>query len=185
MLDHEQRIKKIVQTPASPPSMGVDNSYLERSLDDEVKARFFTQHVPVTEEWIRWVESKRQFRDLFSLTTTLNKSSAALAWWFAEHVVPTHPDESLLVVQRMGGQFQHILWMAVVREFHKSKPTSDTLGKWIPLLLHHEYACESREELDFVFTACSWPDDAVAALLLFEHLASPQLVLRRPLRVSP
>lgn len=181
VLDHEQKIKDMVQLP--PPLEPEDADYIEDALGNPVKARFFAQHARGP-EWLRWADSKPAFEEMFGAVGPGNQTSRILADWFAEHFVCEYTEEALGLVRRRGSLLKPVLWEAVAHAIalklgDDARPNARTVAKWITVLLRSPYPKRSSHLLIFLLEGCRRPEDNLTAILLFEHLTSPQSRLER------
>lgn len=175
-LDHERRIKVIVELP--PTQDLIDSDYIESSLKQPETIRYFCRHAK-SSEWLRWAEDKGCFSTLFQPGENVDEGAIEIAQWFAENYVCEHPDEALSLVQRQGQKLNYPLWSSICARLHRSpKPDSRTLAKWIAVLIDSAESHFSSQSLSFILSDSSFPDDNLTALLLFEHLTKPRLELK-------
>jgi hypothetical protein len=178
VLDHEQNIKNIVDRPV--PLGGEDLDYIERMLGDVSTAQFFTRYAK-TVDWLQWIESKQPFTRLFENSPDLPPVERMLAWWFAHEFACKHPAEALAVVRRKGQLLGRVLCIALGQSFHANRPSPEILGKWIPLLIKSRTSESHDDFLHYILHASSYPEDAATAVVLFEYLTKPSVVLKQDL----
>ena len=173
-LDHEQKIKGIVEEPV--PLGGEELDYIERALGDATTTQFFIRYAKSV-DWLLWIESKEPFLRLFQS----HADSAGIDWqlsnWFAQNFVCEHPVQALAVVRRRGQQLGPQLWLAIARSFFVDRPSSETLGKWIPLLIKSRPAGYHDDFLQYILHGSRYPEDVTTSLMLFEHLTRPSILL--------
>jgi hypothetical protein len=173
LLDHRQSVAQLLSTP--PSNVPEEMSYLESVLADDDKVGFFTEHARSV-EWLSWVSTRPRFRQLFEQSP----GGGVLAYWFAEHYVlkQERTNAALAVLQAAGGRLGPALWSAIGHTLHaRQEDRSEWLSPWVVLLVRD--APESGELwLDYALVASRWPQDRATALLLFDHLTEPKVVLR-------
>lgn len=177
-LEHEQRIKRIVESP--PPLEPEVADYMEGTLKELPTARFFARYAR-TSEWLHWAEQKGAFSTLFKPGEQIDEIAQTIAIWFAENYVCQHPGEALALVQRQGQVLNPILWRAIARHlvFCEPRPDAETLASWVTVLLRSAPEPERQSNfLDYLVDSCCHPEDDVPALLLFEHLTRPYLIMK-------
>jgi SIR2-like domain len=135
ILDHEQQIRTIVESP--PPLDRETADCIERALQDRTTTQFFTRHARMP-EWLFWAETKGPFKSLFQVEGALDPVAIELAAWFAKTYVCQHPGIALSVVHRQGQSFHRILWDAIAAEvaFHQPTLALEILAAWVTVLLH-------------------------------------------------
>lgn len=174
-LDHERRIKEIVELP--PTLDPIDSDYIESSLKKLETVRFFRRHAKLP-EWLRWAENKGVLSTLFQPGEKVDGIAVEIADWFAENYVCEHPDKALALIQRQGQKLNYALWSSIVARLHRSpKPDSRILAKWIAIIIDSAESDYSSQILEFMLIDSSFPDDNLTALMLFEHLTKPNLEL--------
>lgn len=178
VLEHEQHIKNIVSGPV--PLGGEDVEYLERMLKDFSTAQFFTRHAK-TVDWLQWVQSKPCFAKLFEHSFNVGPVEQALAWWFAQEFACKHPAEALEVVRRNGETLGPALCVALGQSFHVTRPSSENLGRWIPLIIKSRPPQLRDDFLHYLLYGSRFPEEGATALLLFEHLTKPEIILKQDL----
>jgi SIR2-like protein/uncharacterized protein DUF4020 len=174
-LNHEERIKSIVQRPVSLDPEELD--YIEGACKERHLLQFFTRYAK-TPDWLRWVESKGLLAKLFSYTSTYGETDQQFAFWFAQHFACEHPEDAMAVLKRQGGFVAPLLWNQIALSFHQAHPAHDVVAKWTPLLVTSEPPQGSNNLLDYRLSVCRFPEDEATILLLFEHLTRPRIVLQ-------
>ena len=174
ILDHEQRIRTIVESP--PPLDKETADLIDRALREHTTTQFFTRYAK-TPAWLLWAESKEPFKSLFQVDIAPDQISVELAHWFARTFVCQHPGVALSVVERQNQCLHHILWGAIA--FHLSSGETaliqEVFARWVVVLLRSQPS--SSNFLSFLLNRCQ-PQEAVTAILLFEHLTRPHLDLK-------
>jgi hypothetical protein len=177
-LKHEHRIKEIVSLP-SPPLESKDLSYLENTLTDIAKIGHFTKHCNKTLDWLSWVDKQGVFNELFQLNSPVSEISRQVSWWLAEYVI-IFPEETLRFFQGKGNLINFNLWSSILRKIWSNdnvRIESNIFLRWSIFLLQDcqvQYKSDSND-IDYLLKKCKYPDDRLAALLLFEYLTKPQL----------
>ncbi|PNR89086.1 hypothetical protein CN13_04140 [Petrotoga sp. HKA.pet.4.5] len=177
LVEHEQRIKDLVQLP---PSLDrEEDSYIEEVIKDPIKVNIFTKYAERV-EWLQWAEGKGVFKPLFSLNNPSDEISDAFAKWFAEKYACRYPEDALAVVQKQGQVLSPLLWKNIAGNlgFSESLPEPTTLAKWVELLLIAPiYPSTQGNSLDFLLQKCCSTEYATIAIRIFKYLSTPYLVL--------
>jgi hypothetical protein len=181
-LGHADRIRELVQAP--PPLEADAAGYLETTLRDPVAIRFFTAHAR-SPEWLRWVEEKGAFAPLFT-DAGCDGVAEEIAQWFAEHFAVEHAKLALELVARQGLTLNWVLWNAIGRELalREERPDPTVLSAWTAILVRSARPGWARAYLGHLLQACRYPEDRVAAVILFRHMTRPLLALDRPLGLA-
>jgi len=177
-LDHERRIRELVEVP--PPLDQEAQDYLKDSLREVSNVRFFVQHA-TTPVWLSWVEQNSQdFVRLFDPSHTGNDQlSQTWASWFSFNFVWSNSEEGLAFLQRRKLRMSRLLWYSIATRLwinHEKAPDSTRYGKWVSVLLESVPLGE-YESLGYLLKSCHHPDDKRVAALLFMHLTNPSLKL--------
>lgn len=173
-LETEEKIKRIVEGPVPLDIEELD--YVDAALAQISTVRFFTRHANRL-DWLHWIEDKGPFLRLFRSDTTFTDSDWELARWFAQSFVCKHPDSALAVVRRKGQLISPILWTAIAASFHTNEPPSEVVKKWIPLLIKYPTPRSGGDFLEYTLHRSKYPNDLNSALLLFDYLTRPDIVL--------
>ncbi len=173
-LESEAAVKDIVEQPLS--LNGDDLDFIENSLGNISTLRFFTHHTKRL-DWLHWIEEKDPFKRLFSENVVPTESDWQLATWFARAFVCKHPDSALAVVRRKGGTITRVLWAAIAASFHTERADTSVVRKWVPLLIRYPTPAIGGDYLEYTLHRSIYPDDATSALLLFEYLTRPDVIL--------
>src|SRR4029077_4058759 len=80
-LDHEEKIRSIVQQPVTLDLEELDY-LLERVCKQIHLAQFFTRHAK-TPDWLRWAENKGLLTNLFKQAPVFGEIDSLFASWFA------------------------------------------------------------------------------------------------------
>jgi len=176
VLDHEERIKAIVEKPVALDPEELD--YIEAACRDATLAQFVVRHCRAA-DWLRWMEAKKLLSNLFKQNASATEVDLLLARWFAQWFACPQPDDALAVLQRQGGFIAPFLWDEIALSFHRVKPTYEAVGKWIPLLVSSQPHYGSRDLLVYRLCACELPRDEQITFILFEHLTRLRIRLRK------
>jgi hypothetical protein len=177
LLDHRQRIAQLVAAP--PSTVPEETSYLSSVIGDEHTVRLFTD-LAGGEAWLTWVAAQPESRQLFDPTAGASACSWALADWFARQWLADEASSNvgLGIVSAAGGHLSGRLWNAVGRELHvRGAPRAPWLQPWVTMLIE-SVPPGDRDWLEFALVASRLPDDRDAALLLFDYLTEPHIVLK-------
>lgn len=177
-LDHAQRIRNIVESNSLPSQE--DEDYLERILKEPSTVLFFANYAK-NPKWLEWIEGKKIISSLFNPEIQLNDIERELALWFAQKFVCEYPDEALAVIQRHGQRLNSFLWYKIADRLFSCDPHPEAsiLTKWIIILLQFPYSYKEFKLLDYILNKCRYPEDNFTALLLFEYLTKPQVILEK------
>jgi hypothetical protein len=181
VLDHEERIKTIVERPVSLDPEELD--YVEGACKDATLAQFFVRHCRMP-DWLGWIEGKELLGNLFKQNVAPTELDRFFASWFAQWFACPHPDDALAVLQRQGGFIAPFLWDQIALSFHQIKPTHEAVAKWIPLLVDSQPHYGSRDLLAYRLCVCEFPRDEQTILILFEHLTRFRIRLRKKLSIA-
>ena len=174
ILDHEQRIRTIVESP--PPLDKETADLIDRALREHTTTQFFTRYAK-TAAWLLWAESKEPFKSLFQVDIALDQISVELAHWFARTFVCQHPGVALSVVERQNQRLHPILWGAIAFQLSSGETAliQEVFARWVVVLLRSQPPYSNF--LSFLLKRYQ-AQDAVTAILLFEHLTRPHLDLK-------
>jgi hypothetical protein len=180
-LDHEQKIEEMVRVP--PPLEPEDADYIEGALKDPTRAQFFVRYAGGP-EWLRWADRQPAFDRMFESAPSEDRVSRLLSLWFAQNFACEHPEEALGVVRRRGSRLSPILWEDIAFVIASklegdTPPNSQTVARWVAVLLGTAHPEVSSESLAYLLEGCRRADDGSTAVLLFEHLTSPRTRLGR------
>ena len=174
MTDHAQRVRDIVG--GAPPLSREDQSYLEDTVADPVRVRFFADHARGL-PWLRWVIQQPQFQSIFEPLETVGKVGTTLSWWFCRNYVANQEltAEALRVVGENGGRLGPALGARVLDTLsHGSEdPDLGLFPRWIPLVLAEELPAGGRRRLSWWLRTCDPIRDREIALLMFDYLSAP------------
>ena len=176
-LEHEQKIKSIVQRPLSVDVEELD--YIDSSLRDPAKVRFFTRYARGT-DWLAWIENKEVFKRLFRSEIVFTEIDNTLSEWFAENFVCENASAGFAVVHRNSQMIGLLLATSIARQLWVRKPRSTAeIGKWIPLLTSPSSAAPRGKYLEYILANAVFPEDRAASVILFEHLTRPEILLKK------
>lgn len=183
-LDHEERIRRIVDL--GPPLDQNEIDYIADVLKQAPTARLFANYAK-TPEWLRWCENRGLLDDLFDPLSKPDDLASELALWFATNYVGSHSEDGLSSVQRKGPLLSWILWNQIAAHLWRRHDTIDPVirAKWVPVLLRSAPHVFNRDMLlEYILSACKHPDDDRSALLLFQYLIRPEVVLKKAINFS-
>jgi len=174
VLETEEKIKRIVEAPV--PLDTDDLDYIESILADVATTKFFTRYAKRL-DWLRWIEDKEPFKRLFRTNSATTEIDGELALWLARSFVCKHPANALALLRRKGQLITPLLWTAIAASFHTEKPPSEVVRKLVPLLIRYPTPRIAGDYLEYTVHRSVYPDDLNSALLLFEYLTRPEIVL--------
>lgn len=176
---HERRIKEIVSSP--PPLEPEEADYIKAALKDPIKFKFFARYAKSL-DWLHWAEKNEAFLYLFKSTGEPESldMEMAIADWFADRYILTHPNESIALVYRNGPIINCTLWYAIVYKLHsiKEMPEPDIFAKWIIFLIQQHNAWYRTDRLDYMLSKCRYPQDNMTAWMLIKYLTRPKVDLK-------
>jgi hypothetical protein len=176
-IEHEEKIKSIVQRPLSVDVEDLD--YIESCLGDLTKARFFRWYAKRA-DWLTWIENKEAFARLFRRDTKFTEIDSELAQWFAENFVCQNSAAGLGVVLRKAQVIAPLLATYIARKLFTEKPRpTGAISTWVPLLVGLQSTQFSYQLLEFILADSVFPDDEASALILFDHLTKPEILLKK------
>lgn len=175
----EERIRTILTSSlALTPE---DDDFLSSAIAQIDTLRFFTRHARDL-KWLKWIESHKEFQRVLAAQSGYTQADAELATWFADHYALTQIEEALDIVRRQESRLSPILAGTISMTLFRNKIHGEVLSKWIPLLLDSGVPPGHNRVLEYVLSNCAYPEDSVAALLLFEYLTCPRPKLKESLR---
>lgn len=189
LLGQAQRIESIPEAP--PPLEGEDSDYLTFSITKLETARIFFRHIrpPKIEptHWLIWMDNHGLLKPLFDPQAKLEEWEYELSIWLAEQFVAAHPQELLSSIHRNGGRLHqdlcfHIWGVLFRRESNPKIPS--VFSQWTALLLSQDSDVLSRSQWGFLLIKCHIPADKTVALLLFDRLTRPRVILDEELDFS-
>lgn len=177
LLDHRQRVSDLLAAP--PSQIPEEESYLETIVASEQTARFFAEFARGP-QWLSWASGRPEFRRLLDSADGNVTGSAVLATWFADHYVTNEElsEQALALISEAGGRIGPVLWSEIGRNLQRQTvPRPAWLTRWLVLLVRNAPAT-AQPWPEYALHDSVWPDDRMAALLLFDHLAEPQPTYR-------
>lgn len=117
---------------------------------------------------------------MFDSNGPATASTSALAFWFAQQCLTDEALSSvgLSIVSEAGGRMSASLWNAIGQQLHaRGSPRAAWLRPWVTLLVENAPR-EGRDWPEYALVASTLPDDRDVALLLFDHLTEPHIVLK-------
>jgi hypothetical protein len=166
-LDHEERVKSIVQQPV--PLDPDEQDYIEESCKDPSRLQFFTRHATKT-DWLQWVDSRGLLENVFAGNPSPRNVDEQLAFWFARNFACDHPNESLATVHRHNDRVSFLLWNHICWAFHSKKPVKEVVAKWVPILLATAPQKANGDWLEYMLCAREFAEEKETILLLVEYL---------------
>lgn len=176
-LDHENRVRELAK--AAPPIGQEDADYVAAALGDDVRRRFFVEHVSGL-EWLRWVDSRHFLDGLFTEEIRPGESQRVLAHWFANRFVIDYPVQALDLVAAHGGALNPHLWFSLVlRLLRDPLPGADVLARWVVVLGANRIPDNGGDFLGQLLGTCTTEGHAPAGLLLLAMLSNPRQTLEK------
>ncbi|MCY4371811.1 MAG: DUF4020 domain-containing protein [bacterium] len=174
MTDHAQRVRDIAG--GAPPLSREDESYLEDTVADPVRVRFFTDYARGL-PWLRWVVQRPQFQSIFEPLETVGKVGTTLAWWFCRNYVANEEltADALRVVGENGGRLGPALGARVVDALSRGSGDAGlgVFSRWVSLVLAEELPAGGRRRLWWWLRTCDPMRDREMVLLMFDYLSVP------------
>jgi hypothetical protein len=177
LLEHRQQIAQLVAAP--PSSVPEEKSYLASVIGHGQLVTLFTD-LTHGESWLRWAAAQPECRPMFDSNGPATASTSALAFWFAQQCLTDEALSSvgLSIVSEAGGRMSASLWNAIGQQLHaRGSPRAAWLRPWVTLLVENAPR-EGRDWPEYALVASTLPDDRDVALLLFDHLTEPHIVLK-------
>ena len=176
-IEHEEKTKTIVQRPVSIDVEDLD--YIESGLADLTKTRFFSRYA-TRSDWLAWIENKEAFVRLFRRETKFTEIDEELSRWFAENFVCQNSVAGLGAVLRKGQQIGPLLRISILSKLFREKPRpTSAIGIWVPLLAGMQPAPFGSQTQEYILAHSAFPDDKVSALILFDDLTKPEILLKK------
>ena len=178
MLDHDRRIAKIVA--GVPPLSPDDESYLDTAVADPEKVSLFTTHARGV-EWLRWMNSRPQFKALFDPAASFGRTEHSLKAWFSDHYAANEDlaGDALALVPSNGGLVNRELWFSLVQDLSRpDQIRSEDVNRWIPVLVH-TMPPGCNDWLGMLLSGCDFPRDNDLALVLLNRILEPRVVAAR------
>jgi hypothetical protein len=187
LLDHHQRIRELVSTASEPTPDEL--SYLEASLQRPDRVDFLCEYASDI-SWLRWASTREPFKEVFDRSTTPNRVTDRIAYWFAEEFA-VKDDAGVDEEQRpsavawatfaeAGGILSTSAWNAIAREVHGCKDNRPAhVSRWLWVLMEQEHAGCAPDYLDYALRTVDVWDEQDLALALLGHLMTPRLVPER------
>ena len=182
-LDHMHKVRLIAESGPPLEPEGID--YVHDVLAKPELIQHFVRYAR-GDDWLRWVEQEHFARALFQPTDVENEVTRKLADWIARNYVAEHPGETLALIHRQGGLFGQSLWKSIASELGRDETGvhEQLLVEWVVLLLQSKQPSWKSDLLEGVLLNCQYPEDTIAAELLFEHLLTPHAETRPGFRVG-
>lgn len=176
VLEHEEKIRSIVQRPLSVDIDELD--YVEASLSDVTTVCFFTRYAK-TADWLTWIENKEPFVRLFRHQTDFNVIDSELSDWFVTNFVVDDSSAGLAVVYRKKQVISRLLATVIAQWLFAKKPRpTAAIAKWIPLLISPTCQGVRGEFLEYILAHATFPEEQNVGLILFHYLTKPEICLK-------
>lgn len=180
-----ERIRSIVE--AAPPLAGEDADYLKYSLSVADTTHQFTKFTR-NPTYIDWLDQQKLLANLFNPKAEITDVDRELLHWLLFTMLSDYPQYILALIQR-NGQWLHpdFCWRLQHKlTFHRDEEAIFQLYPvWIPLLLTQPFADLSIEDWVRLLGKCRRPEHRACAIMLFEFITKPKLVLERSWPDSP
>ena len=172
--NHADRVRGVVEdVPDRSPE---DEEYLEETVADPERVRFFTDHARGL-CWLKWVTHRDQFQRVFEPFETAGDVGTTLAWWFCRYFVvnPALTDAALRVVGEYGGRLGPQLAARVVWAIRDADREAGFGGlhRWVSLAAAEDLPPGGRKQMWWLLRDCDPLRDRETLLLLFDQLAQP------------
>lgn len=175
LLDHRHRVRELVT--AAPTGVPEHESYLEATLADPDRVRFFAEFAE-HDQWLPWAAQRPQFRQLFDARAELGPANSTLGQWFVERFVLSEERTAgaLSTVREAGGKLSPHLWGILAQAVWTADTRPAWLGPWLVLLVE-QAPPGGLDLLEYLLSDMQMPNDRAEALLLFERLTQPKVAL--------
>ena len=174
--DHRQRVRALVQDQI-PSEIPEEMSYLEDSLTDPVRVKFFAEYAS-DPQWLRWATRQRDFgtrRKLAASKASPPSAGTLMHWFAATYAFSSENYEGALssMLELNRGQLNALVWDALGRSLHVNDAGSGSVVKKWLVLMCRDHPTDAQPWLEYQLDRCSWPKDADILYLLIAHLAHP------------
>lgn len=180
MIEKEKRIKELVSS--GPPIDAEDSDYIYRIMRNPITAKLVLRYAKGP-SWLSWIEKKGLLENLFQTDISLNDVECQLASWFAENFLESESDSAISVIQRKGLRLNPYLWGSIATVLTRKDVAPETRLKWMTLLLDNARYCKSISDLNIILSDCSYPNDVICGVWLFDYLTRPQVLLKPRLQL--
>ena len=202
-LDHDQRLRGIVQTEPPPDDDPApdddaisgpkrnrgnvrlpapeDESYLRETFEVVERLRLFTRHAREV-GWLSWAEEEGLLGGIFDPVAS-SETADVLSEWFAElATAQATADEALRVFDGNGRQFSQGLWAKMLIEVGKSLENRATESgqarRWVPMVALAAPR-GAHTSLGLLLDACHAGGYMDEGLLVLDCLLAPAVRLER------
>jgi hypothetical protein len=172
-----ERIRSIVE--AAPPLEGEDADYLEHWLREIDVTHQFTK-IAKLPGYIQWLEQHDFLGNFFKVGVDLTPVDEALIWWIVDVMIPSYPTDVLRLIQRNSQVLHaHFCWRICQLLLYRGKEAAveAVFYKLILLLLSQPCTNLPRQNYAQLLAECRWPAGRECAVLLFQWITLPQVVL--------
>ena len=179
ILDRQHEIREIAKS--GPPAGDHEVVTLAEAFSDSVLARFFTASAK-DPDWIVWLDRRDHLINLFRGRVELKDPERELAKWLAKEFACDHPDELWRVIGRHGMDIHPELWREIAYSVglpNSNIPNSDTLSRWVSVLLATVPGVAPEHTLQFLADRCIERGAMDSLIAIFELVATATLRLSR------
>lgn len=176
-LEHVAHVQEIVS--AGIPAIPEEVSYLEATLADAERVRYFTQ-TAAGAEWLHWAAGRPEFTRL-STGDSDDGIALALAQWVATGFI-TDEEQSRVALRVMGQRaWAPLTWRSIALRVCVCSAHGGVtawLRPWVALLIDRDPGArqDRGDLLTTLLTSADWSQDPGTALMLLDHVSRPQLV---------
>lgn len=170
--EHRVRIAELLS--AEPPTVPEEISYLEATLEDPERAKYFAEKASGA-NWFRWVSTRPSFQRLFGQDAPQHETSHTLVAWVADRYILDEQHSPVALRLFRDRQWSLETWQTIAhRLFAYSGAFPHWLGPWLLLTLQNAPSRRSNF-LDYMLASKDWSSSFDLALLLLEDRTRPQV----------
>lgn len=174
--EHRARVTELLS--AEPPTIPEEVSYLEATLMDPARVRYFAEKAQFTNldrghRWFRWVSSLPVFQELFGRETAATHTSGALISWVADQYVSVEANSAIALRIFRDRPWSPETWSTIAqRLFARASDTPAWLAPWLILVLQNAPSARS-DYLDYLLARTEWCGNFDLAILVLENRTQP------------
>ena len=175
--EHRTRIHSLVIN--NPTELNhVDKDYLIRSVQAPYTVWYLTERAEGI-QWLKWFEGEGLLDGLFERDAEWADHLTSLGFWFVTHFVMNNSHEGLAVIERHGQRLHRNLWNIIAGTLSEQAPLADpaAFAHWVSVLLASQEVDAYSSHLPEILKRCRPEEDAMIAIVLFDHLTTPRLTL--------
>ena len=179
ILDWQHEIREIAKS--GPPTGDHELATLAEAFSDPALTRFFTASAK-DPDWIAWLDRRDHLINLFRGRAELTERELELARWVAKGFACDCPDEVWRAIGRHGMNIHPELWRELAYSVglpNSNIPNSDTLSRWVSVLLVAAPRVAPEHTLQFLADRCIERGAMDSLIAIFELVATATLRFSR------